>query len=142
MDLQTLSGWLERLDYEMKPEGQRTLRVRPRRPESGEGLPPYFIQLGEHWVMLSILPVLSSRNKPSPELPRRLLLLNRDMRIAKFALGEGGEVVLAAELPTESLDFPEFADAAERLVKYYHHYHDYLSSPRAGPESAGADRSS
>jgi hypothetical protein len=129
MQVETLQGWLERLDYEFKTEGPRTLRVKPRRPESGEGLPPYFVQLGGHWVMLSILPVLSSRTRPSPELPRRLLLLNRDMRIAKFALGEQGEVVLCAELPTESLNFPEFADAAERLVKYYHHYHDYLASP-------------
>jgi hypothetical protein len=129
MEIATIHGWLDRLDYEVKADGQRTLRVRPRRPESGEGLPPYFIQVGEHWVMLSILPVLSSRTTPSPELPRRLLLLNRDMRIAKFALGDGGEVVLCAELPTESLDFPEFADAAERLVKYFHHYHDYLAAP-------------
>jgi hypothetical protein len=128
MDVETLHGWLERLDYEVKGEGGRTLRVRPRRL-GNENLPPYFVQCGEHWVMLSILPVLSSRTQPSAELPRRLLLLNRDMRIAKFALGEQGEVVLCAELPTESLDFPEFADAVERLVKYYHHYHDYLASP-------------
>ncbi|HVK70822.1 MAG TPA: YbjN domain-containing protein [Polyangium sp.] len=128
MDVETVRGWLERLDYEVKEEGPKTLRVFPRRP-GNESLPPYFIQCSEHWLMLSLLPVLSSRIQPSPELPRRLLLLNRDMRIAKFAQGNQGEVVLCAELPTESLDFPEFADATERLVKYFHHYHDYLASP-------------
>ncbi|MDC3954565.1 MULTISPECIES: YbjN domain-containing protein [Polyangium] len=128
MDVETVRGWLERLDYEVKDEGPKTLRVFPRRP-GNESLPPYFIQCSEHWLLLSLLPVLSSRIQPSPELPRRLLLLNRDMRIAKFAQGGQGEVVLCAELPTESLDFPEFADATERLVKYFHHYHDYLASP-------------
>lgn len=128
MDVETVRGWLERLDYEVKDEGPKTLRVFPRRP-GNESLPPYFIQCSEHWLLLSLLPVLSSRIQPSPELPRRLLLLNRDMRIAKFAQGSQGEVVLCAELPTESLDFPEFADATERLVKYFHHYHDYLASP-------------
>lgn len=128
MDVETVRGWLERLDYEVKEEAPKMLRVVPRRPGS-ESLPPYFIQCSEHWLMLSLLPVISSKTQPSPELPRRLLLLNRDMRIAKFALGEQGEVVLCAELPTESLDFAEFADAAERLVKYFHHYHDYLCSP-------------
>jgi hypothetical protein len=129
MDVETIRGWLERLDYGVKEEGgPQILRVNPRRP-GNESLPPYFIQCGENWLMLSLLPVISSKTQPSPELPRRLLLLNRDMRIAKFALGEQGEVVLCAELPTESLDFPEFADAVERLVKYFHHYHDYLRSP-------------
>ncbi|MDI3284935.1 YbjN domain-containing protein [Polyangium sp. 15x6] len=128
MDVETVRGWLERLDYEVKDEGPKTLRVFPRRP-GNDSLPPYFIQCSEHWLLLSLLPVLSSRIQPSPELPRRLLLLNRDMRIAKFAQGSQGEVVLCAELPTESLDFPEFADATERLVKYFHHYHDYLASP-------------
>ncbi|MDI1431932.1 YbjN domain-containing protein [Polyangium sorediatum] len=128
MDVETVRGWLERLDYEVKDEGPKTLRVFPRRP-GNESLPPYFIQCSEHWLMLSLLPVLSSRIQPSPELPRRLLLLNRDMRIAKFAQGNQSEVVLCAELPTESLDFQEFADVTERLVKYFHHYHDYLASP-------------
>lgn len=128
MDVETVRGWLDRLDYEVKTEGPKILKVRPRRP-GHESLPPYYIQCGEHWLVLSLLPVLSSKTQPSPELPRRLLLLNRDMRIAKFALGDSGEVVLCAELPTESLDFPEFADAVERLVKYFHHYHDYLCSP-------------
>jgi hypothetical protein len=128
MDVDTVRGWLERLDYEVKPENAKTLRVWPRRP-GNESLPPYFVQCSEHWIMLSLLPVVPPSTEPSPELPRRLLLLNRDMRIAKFAQGEQGEVVLCAELPTESLDFPEFADATERLVKYFHHYRDYLLSP-------------
>jgi hypothetical protein len=128
MDVATIRTWLEKLDYEVKPEGEKILRVFPRRAGAAS-LPPYYIQYSEHWVLLSLLPVLPAEVNPSPELPRRLLLLNRDMRIAKFAKGEQGEVVLCAELPTESLDFSEFHDVIERLVKYYNHYRDYLCSP-------------
>jgi hypothetical protein len=128
MDVATIRTWLEKLDYEVKPEGEKILRVFPRRAGAA-ALPPYYIQYSEHWVLLSLLPVLPAEVNPSPELPRRLLLLNRDMRIAKFAKGEQGEVVLCAELPTESLDFSEFHDVIERLVKYYNHYRDYLCSP-------------
>lgn len=128
MDVATIRAWLEKLDYDVKLEGERTLRVAPRRATNAS-LPPYYVQCSEHWVLLSLLPVLPPGFKASAELPRRLLLLNRDMRIAKFAKGEQGEVVLCAELPTESLDFAEFADVTERLVKYYNHYRDYLSSP-------------
>jgi Putative bacterial sensory transduction regulator len=128
MDVATIRAWLEKLDYDVKTEGERILRVSPRRAATTP-LPPYYIQCSEHWVVLSLLPVLPQGFKASAELPRRLLLLNRDMRIAKFAKGEQGEVVLCAELPTESLDFAEFADVTERLVKYYNHYRDYLCSP-------------
>ena len=128
VDVATIRGWLEKLDYDVKPEGDKILRVAPRRPGAAT-LPPYYVQCSEHWVLLSMLPVLPQGLKPSTELPRRLLLLNRDMRIAKFAKGEQGEVVLCAELPTESLDYSEFADVTERLVKYYNHYRDYLCSP-------------
>ncbi len=128
MDLATLRTWLEKLDYDVKLENEKMLRVSPRKAGSAS-LPPYYIQCSEHWVLLSLLPVIPSDVRASAELPRRLLLLNRDMRIAKFAKGEQGEVVLCAELPTESLDFAEFADVTERLVKYYNHYRDYLCSP-------------
>lgn len=128
MDVATIRSWLEKLDYDVKSEGEKILRVLPRRAGSSS-LPPYYIQWSEHWLLLSLLPVLPADVRPSVELPRRLLLLNRDMRIAKFAKGEQGEVVLCAELPTESLDFAEFADVTERLVKYYNHYRDYLCSP-------------
>jgi hypothetical protein len=127
MDVATIRAWLEKLEYDVKTEGEM-LRVSPRKASSVL-LPPYYIQCSEHWVLLSLLPVLPQGVNPSAELPRRLLLLNRDMRIAKFAKGEQGEVVLCAELPTESLDFSEFADVTERLVKYYNHYRDYLCSP-------------
>lgn len=128
MDVATIRTWLEKLDYDVKVENDKMLRVCPRKSGS-TSLPAYFIQCSEHWVLLSLLPIIPADVRPSPELPRRLLLLNRDMRIAKFAKGEQGEVVLCAELPTESLDYAEFADVTERLVKYYNHYRDYLCSP-------------
>lgn len=126
MELETVQGWIEQLDYEVTREQPKLLRLRPK-SAARSALPPFFVQCSEHWVMLSILPVLPGEHE-AYDLPRRLLALNRDMRIAKFALGEHREVVLCAELPTESLDFAEVADAVERLVKYYFHYRDYLLS--------------
>jgi hypothetical protein len=38
------------------------------------------------------------------------------MRVAKYALDEDGEVVLCIELPTESLDPSELADAVGRMA--------------------------
>jgi hypothetical protein len=77
-------------------------------------------------VLLSILPVLSSADVPPDDLPSRLLAVNREMRLVKFALGDNDEVVLCAELPTESLDYSELADAIERMVTYFLHYRDYV----------------
>ena len=52
--------------------------------------------------------------------------MNRDLRIAKFALDDRGAVVLCAELPMASLDRDEVVDAAQRLVRYHRHYHAFL----------------
>jgi len=55
---------------------------------------------------------------------RRLLAANREMRVVKYALDPGGGIVLCAELPTESLDYSELADAVTRMVKHARGFHD------------------
>ena len=128
IDAATLERWIHKAGYDTRAEGPTLLRVIPRDGRHPD-LPPFFAQLGEHWVLLSLLPVIPLDATRSGDLFRRLLTVNRDMRIAKFALGTDDEVVLCAELPTESLDDSEVVDAVERLVKYFGHYRDYVKGP-------------
>lgn len=124
VDNDTLEQWIHKLGYELEREGPAAYRVLP---PDGDDLPSFFVQRSENWVLMSILPVLDlSQNRPD-DIYFRLLTVNRDLRIAKLALDEDDQVVLCAELPTESLDYSEFADAASRMVKYVRHYRDYLA---------------
>ena len=123
IDLPTLRSWIEALGYDVTPEGARALRIRPQAAEEGaEGkpaaLPPFFAELSENWLLLSMLPMLGRGSYRADDLGRRLLARNREMRLAKFALDKDGAVVLCAELPTESLDASEVADAVRRMTAY------------------------
>ncbi|EYF04010.1 CesT family type III secretion system chaperone [Chondromyces apiculatus] len=117
MDLGTLKGWIDGLGYRADIENPSTLRVRPRE-EGVAAFPPFFVQHAESWVVLSMLDVLGDEARLVKELPLRLLGANRDMRLVKFALDEHDTPLLCAELPTESLDQSELADAVERLIQY------------------------
>lgn len=116
IDAPTLQGWIEKLDFEATPVDETTLRIHPR--EGGKDLPPFIVQCTENWVLLTILPLLDAEAFRAEGVGRRLLEANRDMRLAKFALDKNGAVVLSAELPTESLDETEIADAVRRMVRY------------------------
>ena len=122
IDVPTLRSWIEALGYDAAPDGPATLRIQPRGAEDhvpGSGaLPPFFVQLSENWVLLSMLPMLGRSAYRAGDLGRRLLAANREMRLAKFALDKNGAVVLCAELPTESLDASEIADAVQRMTEY------------------------
>jgi hypothetical protein len=128
MDAATLERWIQKIGFDTEPEGDGAVRLVPRNGAHPD-LPPFFLQHSENWIMLSVLPVFPSNALLPEDLNRRLLSVNRDMRIAKFALGADDEVVLCAELPTESLDYSELCDAIERVVKYFAHYREYLVKP-------------
>ena len=121
IDLETVRGWIEKLGYGATVTGPTTLRIHPP-PEEDNDLPPFFVQCSENWVLLSILPAFGPHEELVDELPRQLLFANRDMRIAKFALGKSDDVILCAELPTESLSYSELADAVQRMAGYCKHY--------------------
>ena len=131
VDTPTVQRWIEKLGFAVTADGKATLRIRPKNETSH--LPPFYVQCGDNWILLSILPVLARGEVLPPDGLRRLLAVNRDMRVAKFALGEDDEVVLCAELPTESLDDAELCDAVTRMVDYYRHYRELLLAP--GPTS-------
>jgi hypothetical protein len=117
IDVATLQAWITDIGFETAVEEANTLRLQPRDAADGD-LPPFFIQCTENWVVLSMLPMLEPGAFRPEALGRRLLLLNREMRVAKFAVDKNGGIVLCAELPTESLDPPELADAIERMIEY------------------------
>lgn len=125
MDAQTLESWIQKAGYDVTPEASGALRIRPKGGAATD-LPPFIVQRSENWILLSILPVIDPNELAPDDLFTRLLSVNREMRLVKFALGENDEVVLCAELPTESLDYSELSDALGRMVKYVAHYRAYL----------------
>jgi hypothetical protein len=132
IDVPTLRSWIEALGYDATPEGATTLRIRPHTSPGSppDALPPFFVQLSENWVLLSMLPMLSRDADPADDLARRLLAANRDMRLAKFAFDRNGAIVLCAELPTESLDASEIADAVHRMTQYARRFVAEHARPR------------
>jgi len=85
--------------------------------ETEEGEVKVFVRLGRDWLVASVVPFLSTRGNNSFELVRWLLRQNRELFQAKFATDEDGDVVLAVELPTESLDASEIRIALQGLVR-------------------------
>jgi hypothetical protein len=119
-DLPTLESWITKLGFETTTIDATTLGIRP--PASmdagGRPLPPFVVQWAANWVVLSIVPVIAPGEYRAEDLGRRLLMANRDMRLAKFALDSSHAVLLCAELPTESLDYSEVENALTRMVHY------------------------
>jgi hypothetical protein len=96
-------------------------------PDGGPPLPPFRVEVGEHWVELVLGPVFPPDHVGPEDLHLRLLTVNRDLRIAKFAMDARGAIVICAELPVESLDREEVVDAASRIVRYFRHYLEFLT---------------
>jgi hypothetical protein len=124
IEVEKVQGWVEQMGYGATIASPNVLRLKP--PATEDDLPPFFVQCSENWILLSILPALGPPEELTSELPRQLLFANRDMRIAKFALSKSNDIVLCAEMPTESLSYPEFADAVQRLAGYCRHYRSCL----------------
>jgi hypothetical protein len=131
IDARTLRSWIEAADCEATPEDGGVLRIRPRDAEDAKDqeLPPFYAQLSDNWVLLSMLPMLKPREYGADDLARRLLAANRVMRLAKYARDKEGAVVLCAELPTESLDASEIADAVRRMLEYARRFRSDVLGP-------------
>lgn len=114
-DLATLESWLAKLDLDVERDAENVFRVKARGDRAHA---PFYVQWAENWVLLSILPLLTKNDFWPQDLTHRLLVANREMRVAKYALDAEGALVLCAELPTESLDFSELEQAVRRLLDY------------------------
>jgi hypothetical protein len=124
IDLNTVSAWLRDLGWSYELEDESTLRV----VAPAIGPSQFFIRCAGNWLLLAIVGVLDPSAKRPGDLARRLLAVNRDMRIAKFAYDEDGDVTLTAELPTESLCAAELRDVLQRMPRYVDHYRGYLTA--------------
>lgn len=124
IELSTVQQWLQEIGWSCEVQDESTLRIIC--PDLDKL--PFFARLTENWLLLAIVPVIACAAPRPPDLARRLLAVNRDMRLAKFAYHENGDVALTVELPTESLDGSEVRDAVQRMAKYVEHYKSYLSA--------------
>ncbi len=89
-----------------------------------------FVHLTENWIYFTISPFVNGSQDPECEhkLHRYLLRLNHAINMAKFSLDSDGDVVLTVELPTENLDYSEFADGLNALSFYADaHYLEILN---------------
>ncbi|APR83341.1 Hypothetical protein A7982_08690 [Minicystis rosea] len=125
-DLPTLESWITKLGFSTTTVDESTLRIRPPASADAGELPPFFVQWTKNWVVLSILPMLAPGEYKAEDLGRRLLAMNRDMHLAKFALDRSRAVILCAELPTESLDYSEIENALTRMVQYARRFRSEL----------------
>ncbi len=118
--------WVERRGFPLSSEDDKTLCISwTAEFVTKNPLPPLFVQVAENWVVLSVLSVKISPSYSLVGTSHALLSFNRKMKVVKFALGEADEVVLCAELPTESLDEDEFLGVVDALLSSLERYGDY-----------------
>lgn len=115
MTLDELGKHLDALGWPHRQYDARTYRCDHASPE---GELRVFVRLTDDWLVASVVPFLATKGDNSFELVRWLLRQNRDLNQARFATDEDGDVVLAVELPTESLDPSEIKSTFENLLVY------------------------
>jgi len=112
-------GWpFERLDA-------TTWRTGFRAP--GQTAVRVFLRLTGDWLYLTIVEFLALPDDPRTEflLLRRLMMLNREVTLAKFAIDKR-EVVLTVELPTKDLVPSQVTDGLDALSFYAARHRDEL----------------
>jgi len=112
-------GWpLERLDDKTWRSGFQ---------QSGHEKFRFFVRLTENWLYLTIIPFLSVPENAALELAlfRRLLVLNREITLAKLAIDKR-DVVLTVELATEALTWSQLKDGLDALSFYATKHHEEL----------------
>ncbi|MEI8254726.1 MAG: YbjN domain-containing protein [Deltaproteobacteria bacterium] len=114
-------GWIP------KAVGERTWRCTIASPTAG--IIKLVVRHAGAWMYLSVLPFFDPDSiKPwgAGKFPLgflgRLLAVNRNLILVKFALDDDGDVVLRTELPTESLQKAELETAATTLVRTTEQY--------------------
>jgi hypothetical protein len=120
--LKVLAG----LGWEARSLGEKTWRCTI---ESPVGPVRLVVRHAGAWLYLSVLPFFEPGSvKPwgNGSYPLgflgRLLAVNRNLTLVKFALDDDGDVVLRTELPTESLQHAEIETAATLLVRMTEQY--------------------
>jgi hypothetical protein len=117
---------LSGLGWEPRVLGEKTWRCTISTPVGAVRL---VVRYAGEWLYLSVLPFFEAESiKPwgGGKFPvgflGRLLAVNRNLTLVKFALDDDGDVVLRSELPTESLQKSEIETAATLLVRTTEQY--------------------
>jgi hypothetical protein len=80
-----------------------------------------YVALGDEWIHFAVSPFTPPpKEECIPQLQRTLLQLNQQLRLARFAVDEDGDVNLLADLPSPAFDYTAFATAMDTLVYYTH----------------------
>ena len=88
-----------------------------------------FVRVTEDWLCLTIVPFVTAPAEQSAAqvLYRRLLELNHELTLAKFAI-DAQNVILTVELPLEELSPSQLRDGLDAIVYYANaHYAELLS---------------
>ncbi len=121
-------GW--RYEYE---EGSATWHTGFRGDSSSFNI---FVHLTDNWLYFTICPFVNAPTDRECEhkLHLYLLRLNNAINMAKFAIDGDGDVVLSVELPSENLDYSEFADGLNAISFYADAHFVEILSVSQNPE--------
>lgn len=134
MDALTLENYITR--YGWSYERYDELLVAGVRGDNGEF--PVVFHLALPWLCLSV-PALAPGDGRPAEYYRRLLELNERSRLARFALGETGDVMLCVDLYTDPPpSYDQFSLALDVLAYYADTALPYLQ-PDADADDAADD---
>jgi len=114
---ETVEQYFEQYGWSYERTGEHDFRTGFRGDVS---LFRIMVRLTENWVYFSISPFVVAPQDPECErkLYKHLLRLNQEINMAKFTIDEDGDAILTVELPSENLDYNEFADALGALSYY------------------------
>lgn len=78
-----------------------------------------YVVLAEDWLHLAVSPfVATGKLAAAARLPRSLLQLNQELRMARFALDADGDVNLLVDLPLSSVNAEHFGQVLDLFVFY------------------------
>jgi hypothetical protein len=133
MKFDELRACLERDGWPVEVLSESTLRSRFR---SAERVFPVFVHVDNEKPAYATFAVIPFARLPVEEagdaLADRLLVLNREMNMAKFSVDEDGDVILSVEYPVAELDPSEVRDAVDVLSFYAEKYWPEVEHRSAG----------
>lgn len=108
-------GW----QYEKKVDGTWYFII-----EIGEIKFPIIMKCSENWFLVSCVKLYTlPKSKGSKRrVVKRLLELNRELKMAKIGIDDEGDVVMSVEYPIKNMSYSEFRDSLDALTTYLKHY--------------------
>lgn len=117
-----INGYFETYGWDFRQEGEGLFRT----GFVGDvGHFDVWLRVTEDWVFFSIQPYvpLCNGQPHGTEVLQLLLHANHELSLAKFALDEDGDLVLAVELPVKGFRYSHFSDALTALSHYADLFH-------------------